>query len=311
MDDEMEFEIELSTDEDGFVGRECPEPDCEGYFKIIPGTGLKGEDLPCSCPYCGISKPMDHFWTKDQVEYAKSFAMREVSNMIHKELKKSEFEIKPKGGFGIGLSLKVQQKGSFPIRYYQEKELETTVICDNCSCHYAVYGVYVLCPDCGKRNSFGILRMNHEIIKKTLDLSKEAEKEVAEHLIWNALEDCVSTFDGYGREFCRTFAYKSNNEEKAKNIRFQDLEKANQRVKSFFGLDMSTSVSREDWQFVLTGFQKRHLISHNSGVIDEQYISKTGDSEAVLGRKILVTREEVADLSRIVEELGSYLAEYI
>jgi Zn finger protein HypA/HybF involved in hydrogenase expression len=47
------YAVTLSTDEEGYVGRECPKTECEGCFKIRTGTGLKGKDLPCSCPYCG------------------------------------------------------------------------------------------------------------------------------------------------------------------------------------------------------------------------------------------------------------------
>ena len=65
----MDISIAIQRDEDGFVGRECPNPDCEGYFKIVLGTGLKGENLPCHCPYCGHKALHDHFWTKDQIEY--------------------------------------------------------------------------------------------------------------------------------------------------------------------------------------------------------------------------------------------------
>jgi hypothetical protein len=45
--------IQIPSDEDGLVGRECPQSDCLVYFKIKLGTGLKGEGLPCHCPYCG------------------------------------------------------------------------------------------------------------------------------------------------------------------------------------------------------------------------------------------------------------------
>ncbi len=62
-------EVPIPTDSDGFVGRECPESECDGYFKIKPGTGLTGSDLPCNCPYCGHTDSHDRFWTKDQVEY--------------------------------------------------------------------------------------------------------------------------------------------------------------------------------------------------------------------------------------------------
>jgi len=48
-----QFSISLPPDEEGFIGRECPVAECEGYFKLQPGTGLKGKNLPCHCPYCG------------------------------------------------------------------------------------------------------------------------------------------------------------------------------------------------------------------------------------------------------------------
>lgn len=70
--------------------------------------GLKGKNLPCHCPYCGHSAAHDHFWTKEQIEYAKSLATRKITESIHIDLKKMEFDHKPKGAFGIGLSLKVK-----------------------------------------------------------------------------------------------------------------------------------------------------------------------------------------------------------
>ena len=31
--------VSIPADENCFTGRECPQPDCEGYFKIEFGTG--------------------------------------------------------------------------------------------------------------------------------------------------------------------------------------------------------------------------------------------------------------------------------
>ena len=100
--------IPIQADENAFTGRECPQPDCEGYFKIEFGTGLKGEGLPCHCPYCGHIADHNQFWTKEQIEYATSVAMRQITDAFHKDLKKLEFDHKPKGAFGIGLSMKVK-----------------------------------------------------------------------------------------------------------------------------------------------------------------------------------------------------------
>ena len=98
--------VSISADENRFTGRECPQPDCEGYFKIELGTGLKGDGLPCHCPYCGHAAGHDQFWTKEQIEYARSVAMRRITDAIRKDFRKLEFDHKPKGAFGIGFSMK-------------------------------------------------------------------------------------------------------------------------------------------------------------------------------------------------------------
>lgn len=142
-----QFSISFPPDEEGFIGRECPVAACEGYFKLQPGTGLKGERLPCHCPYCGHGDSSDKFFTKAQVEYAKSVAKREITRTILKDLKSLEFNHRPRGAFGIGFSMKVSGQPT-PIRHYRERKLETQVVCDRCTLRYTIYGVFGFCPDC-------------------------------------------------------------------------------------------------------------------------------------------------------------------
>jgi hypothetical protein len=54
-------------------------------------------------------------------------------------------------------------------------------------------------------------------------------------------------------------------------------------------------------------FQKRHLLAHKMGVIDDDYIQKVNDPEAVTGRKVQVSSEEVISSMDIMEELGRRL----
>ena len=172
------FFVAIQPDENGFTGRECPQPDCQGYFKIECGTGLMGKGLPCHCSYCGHTAGHDHFWTKEQIEYAKSVAMRKITDALHKDLKKLEFDHKPKGGFGIGISMKVMPGRLTPIHYYRERQLETEVVCVNCTLRYSIYGVFAYCPDCGQHNSLQILDKNLEVVKKMLNMATDAEKEL-------------------------------------------------------------------------------------------------------------------------------------
>jgi len=292
-----QFQIPISPGEDGYLGRECPIKECLGYFKITPGTGVKGP-APCHCPYCGHSGESRTFFTQEQIEYARSIVLRKVTDAIHKDLKSLEFEHKPQGMFGIGISMKVQASAPLPIRYYREKELETAVVCDSCTLRYAIYGVFGWCPDCGVHNSLQILTKNLELARKELTLAATAEAELGNHLIGDALENAVSAFDGFGRELCAR---------KSADIRFQSVLGARRKVQDIFGFDFADGLRPDEWECACRVFQKRHLLAHKMGVIDEEYLQKGNDPGAVLGRRVRLTEGEVQSAITIVETMGRRL----
>lgn len=164
----IKVSVDMPKEVDGFMGRECPETDCQGYFKVKPGTGLTGPNLPCHCPYCGYEGLSDRFWTTDQTKYAQSVAYRRLSAAISRELKSLEFDHKPRGAFGIGIRMKFQPGRLPPIRHYREKALETHVTCSQCTLEYAVYGVFAYCPDCGVHNSLQMLQQNLDLARRQL-----------------------------------------------------------------------------------------------------------------------------------------------
>lgn len=305
-----QFSISLPPDEEGFIGRECPVAACKGYFKLQPGTGLKGENLPCHCPYCGHGAGSDKFFTKAQVEYAKSVIMREVTGALLKDLKTLEFNHRPRGAFGIGISMKVTGQPA-AIRRYRESKLETEVVCDRCTLRYTIYGVFGFCPDCDVHNSQQILIKNLELVQKLLAVAETQEAQVAQHLIENALEDCVSAFDGFGRETCRVFAPKAVKPEKAAEIRFQNIAAARNRVSEQFSVDFTAKAEPADWKHILRAFQKRHLLAHKMGVVDEDYLSATGESAHLLGRKVSIVAGEVRELVASLQSLGGDLFELL
>jgi len=297
--------ITINPDAEGFTGRECPVKECEGYFKIQSGTGIPGE-VPCHCPYCGHTGPHDEFFTKEQIEYAKSVAMHQITGQFIKELKKLETRPDPRASISIGIKVEGRP---LPIRYYREKNLETEVVCDQCTLRYAIYGVFGYCPDCGTHNSQQILNGNLEIVEKMIALSKEPDKKkLATKLVENALEDAVSSMDGFGREICKVYATKSSDATKAKNISFQNILKARDIVNDLFSIDVSTAVSPDEWTSVTRSFQKRHLVAHKMGVIDQQYVDATGKNPSLIGRKIDIRPEEVSDLAKGLQKIGNFLA---
>jgi hypothetical protein len=303
-----QFSISIPPDEDGLIGRECPVPECESYFKIQLGTGLKGANLPCHCPYCGHAAGADKFFTKAQVEYAQSVVLNQVTGALLKDLKSLEFNHRPRGAFGIGISMKVSGKPTL-IRYYREKQLETEVVCEHCTLRYMIYGMFGFCPDCGVHNSLQILKTNLQLVEKMLVVAETQEQAVARSLIENCLEDCVSAFDGFGREICRIHAKVSTDSAKVEKVSFQNLEGAKQNVKELFKVDLSAGLTGDEWKAAVQGFHKRHLLSHTMGVVDAEYVRKSGDTQAFVGRKVNIDASEVQALGQIIGKLGRYLSD--
>jgi len=302
------FQISFPTDENGLTGRECPNETCLGYFKVKFGTGLKGENLPCYCAYCGYRAGHDRFWTQDQIEYARSIMEDKVSKALKADFENWDRSLRQntRNSF-IKLSMQFKE-GYHPIRYYQEKKLETHVVCDNCTLEYAIYGAFAFCPDCGIHNSIQILKKNLELVGKELTLANTSEDvELSAKLIEDALENAVSSFDAFGRATCIAYANKASNAEQAKEISFQNIANARTRIQNLFGVDFAKSADAKQWTFVIQGFQKRHLVAHTMGVIDDEYLKKTNDPRAIVGRKISITADEIIELVGLLNKLGTDL----
>lgn len=50
-------------------------------------------------------------------------------------------------------------------------------------------------------------------------------------------------------------------------------------------------------------FQRRHLLEHNSGLIDQKYLDKTGDTIYKIGQRIIVTKQDLRKSLDIVNKL--------
>ncbi|MBC8505646.1 MAG: hypothetical protein H8D34_12345 [Chloroflexi bacterium] len=232
-----------------------------------------------NCPTIAPIAPQGEFWTKQQIEYARSVALHKISDDLLKSMKKMERKPDRNAFLSIGITVKGKPT---PIAYYSEMELEEKVTCSNCTLEYTIYGAFAYCPDCGVHNSQQILTANFDLVLKMLDLAVGADKNVRAKLVENALEDTVSAFDGFGREHCSGLYQK---------LSFQNIESAKDKLQRDQGLDISDGLSSDEWNFVSEQFQKRHLLAHKMGVIDENFTRKTGSSQAMIGRKVSITEE--------------------
>jgi len=163
----------------------------------------------------------DHFWTQDQIEYARSIMVNEVSKALKSDVQEWDRQLKrdTRNSF---IKLGVEYKGeSHPIYHYEEKQLETKIICANCTLdiQYTVCLHFVLIVE-------SIIQLNSqkniELVKKLIALSaQEKDSELAQMLLVKALETAVATFDGFGRAYCVAHADKTSDPDKTKSISFK------------------------------------------------------------------------------------------
>jgi len=301
----IKIAIPLPPDEGGYIGRNCK--NCQNYFKTKPLPGSLRESQNLKCPYCGSNDPADNYTTEDQLHYARSKAMRQMIDQARNRLGKRVDKFNRSTGYG---HIRHTSTPLPPVRRYEEKELETAVSCEHCGFEYAVYGVYAYCPRCGTRNSVSILLRNCEIVTKELDRSesqKEADRDLYERRLRSCLTDIVSSFDGFGRDI--TIEAKSRDLLVNDFRSFQNPENAEKFLKETAGFSIQEMFGPEDWSFFKRCFEKRHLFTHKSGIVDALYLTKTNDREAVVGRKVSLTSAEIAKFVGLIAKIATALKE--
>lgn len=302
---DMKIEVSLPPNEHGFTGRECPQ--CHKYFKVKFGTGLRIST--CRCPYCSYTGDHREFDTKDQIEYAKSVAIREaMEQIIEPELRKlensfKELERATRGGF---IQIKVETRRSptvFPLSYYQEKEVETHVCCDNCGLEFAIYGVFAGCPDCGKLNALIIFRKSIEVARKRIQLiiSLKNDVDLQNAILEDAISGGVSAFDALGKAL--QSRYSDIFPQKPKNL-FQNLEALSDALSKSVGNSLSDIVGKDNFVLLFKMFQVRHIFEHRLGVVDDEFVHRVPDLAQLKGRKYPLDRDEIQKFLDVVAETG-------
>ncbi len=316
MDNTFEISAPLSPDEEGMIGRECPIKECEKYFKLKNGTGIKDNPV-MFCPYCCYKGTPNEFHTKEQIEYAKSIAFRHVEGMLHKELKKMErhsFE----SPF-LSMDIKIKHIPA-PLRHYMEKQLQEYLVCENCGCEYAIYGVFAICLDCGKHNLFQIFSKNLDLIRKQIELEENLYekfgessrsdidnlmKDLSSKLIEDACENVVTAFETFFKE---VYIHSKNKAADPKMIlhrnTFQSLDKTKDMFTSQFNLNIFKNLSRDEIDELYLLFNKRHVLTHNLGIIDQKFLDNTGLKQDILHHRVDISKQEITSVTSTLKKIA-------
>lgn len=304
MGDTVTISVEFPTDEQGLIGRECP--NCGNYFKLKPGTGLP--TTSCSCPYCEHTGVSSDFFTQEQIEYLESVAAKRFIEPLLRDFQEGlkRLESSSNSYFQIRVS---GEAIDFPIKYYSERDVETNVTCDNCSLVFAVYGVFARCPDCTRLTSMSIFKKSLEVARKRLNLVDRIptdERELADALLADTLSAGVAAFDSLGKRL--RGEYPALLPSKPRNL-FQNLEALSDALESSINSPLEEILGSKEYAEVYEMFQVRHLWDHSFGEIDEDFIAKTKTDRAMLRKKYELSKAQVLTFLDRIENAGLKIRE--
>lgn len=310
--------ITIHSDEKGYFDRECPNEECLYTFKILmKDWEEKVSDDEVHCPLCGHVDTADKWWTQDQLEMIREIQVNWAMNYIQGTLDKSfrELERSTRHNKYIQIKYKPGCRVTFvnnPIG--QREEWETEICCEKCGTHYSVIGSAYFCPCCGYNSAINAFDDSLDSIRKMLESLSDMKSMLTEKynvdsaetmcrsMVESSIGDMVSAFQKFAS--CK---YEELSGKTSRVNDFQIIEKGSNLFEQETGKKYSDILSEPELNFMQLMFQRRHILEHNNGMVDQQYLDKSGDISYILGQRIIVKEMDAYNLINILTKLGHEL----
>ncbi len=299
----------IQSDEQGMWGRNCPR--CQKYFRTNHVNGVN--DITY-CPYCSQAATSLAFVSKEQRIYVTAFydaLMRAVIGKTNTELNIAEIT------------------DETPAWHYSEEKQQVHFVCDteHCQNETDILGDgYGYCPRCGRTNGRKIFleRMNEMSLRwehTRMAISGEAERGA----VWEDMtEKCVKQFEAFAKHLRAKllhFPMTSNRRRELEGVNFQRPFQADESLTRWFDIGLfewhgnptipKRSVPKSALPFIRRMLQKRHILMHNLGVVDQDYLDKSGDTDVRLNERIRVSTEEIRRFIESIQAMGAILLDNV
>lgn len=310
----MRVSVPIKADEEGYLDKECPSEECMYQFKVLE-EDWKGRNEPAFCPMCGQEANGDSFWTTEQIKHAQRQALNQFKNKFDNALRASAVDFNRKYSQKGFISMKMEYRGtgapSFILPSPAKRELEQKINCSQCNARYSVLGSAFFCPCCGHNsanetfdNSIKKIEAkiaNLETIRKAVsEISEDDAENTVRSLIESGLSDGVVAF----QRFCEvTYKNHKKDEEKIKSNAFQNLGIGEVYWKTLLDESYSDWLTKAEMKSLNILFQKRHLLAHAEGIVDEKYLDKSEDKKYKVGQRIVVKKEDVLTIVNLIKKL--------
>lgn len=306
-------QVVLYSDEAGYFGRCCPDSDCQAFFKLRTDEfAAAPESLQLTCPECGHTSHHERFMTPEQTGRAEA-ALRELAegavDQLLRDFSRRRGTTRFKGGRIEWKAHRNPPRHVKPLPSYVERATLREFHCPRG--HSAViYDLLAFCPWCGAdtppRAVFGdSLAAQRQLLALVEEQPEEARADIAARggvtsQAERALTAAVAASQNLAKQL-----HAQAGKEKPKSNPWQNVDRLAKQWRNAFKVDLLDGLDADTVKTLRLAFARRHVLEHNGGVMDEDYIGQTG--EGTVGRRIRIRTPFVEQAFAAVEKLADRL----
>ena len=272
----------IGSDSQGQFGHQCNR--CDGYWRSS-GSGR-------ICPYCATTGDRYVFLTEAQCRY-----VSDVCEAFNSAL------VGPDGDTVIDMDAVADAVGKNiqkPPFYYAEESQQKRFSCSACGQFNDILGRFCYCSTCGTRNDL------YELESDTLARIRKEINEVGAY--GRRAAEAVGAFDIFVRQYARQIVQRvpmrSARKSRMEKMTFHNLANVAAELKGLCDIDPCEGLNASDVAFATTMFHRRHVYEHNGGVVDEKYLSDSGDTTVRVNQEIRETQESAHRIVGIVGRMA-------
>lgn len=311
-------EVPIEADDEGYIDRECPSCQCSFKVHDEDWTNIVSDES-VFCAFCGHEADADQWWTTTQLKRARTQVMAvtkaQIEQTIGSALEQDAASWNRRQQDSL-IQIRMEVTGTPSVvpgvrPIPADDPMKLKISCPKCTCRYAAVGVAFFCPACGHNAATMMFDQALNGIRKVLDVTLELRHSVPDRdtaeitvrtLVEGALQNAVTAFQRYAEAL-----YESVSGAPAKANAFQSINQGEDIWRAATGKSYTEHLADGELERLKLYFQRRHLLAHTQGIVDEDYINRSGDATYKIGQRIVIRKADVSHCVDLIERLADGL----
>ena len=145
---------------------------------------------------------------------------------------------------------------------------------------------------------------------KLLDVFRKAapDRDTGENtarlLIENGLQQAVTAFQRFAEALYSRYPCAPS----ARRNAFQNLREASDLWFAATAHGFADYMTGEELEAINRHFQRRHLVAHTQGIVDDDYLQRTGDKAYRVGQRVVISESSVRRCVALIQKLAECMA---